>query len=235
MSKVVQGTCCICGRIGKLSFEHIPPAAAFNDRRIFEADINALLAGKWSPGERVEEGKYKQRGAGRHSLCEKCNSDTGSWYGATYVDVARQAMILLHASQGSISLAYPYRMYPLRFLKQIAVMFCSACGPDFQKGNADLVRFILNQDERSIPNRLRFYIYLHHPKESKCIRQVGLTSMLVGRKQHFFSEIAFPPFGLIMSIDHPPVHDKLCEITHLKEFSYKAWDIGLHPIPKTPS
>jgi hypothetical protein len=94
-----EGFCCICGVHGKLSFEHIPPEAAFNDRRVFEADINSLLNGKWSPEERIEEGKYKQRGAGRYSLCGKCNSDTGSWYGSAYVGVARQTMVRLHASK----------------------------------------------------------------------------------------------------------------------------------------
>jgi hypothetical protein len=48
--------------------------------------------------------------------------------------------------------------------------------------------------------------------------------------QHFeklFSEIAFPPFGLTMSIDHPPVHRDLCELTHLNLYKYRAWDVYL--------
>lgn len=128
------GDCCISGVNGKLSFGHIPPEAAFNDRRAFEANISGLINGTWSPGERIEEGKYKQRGAGQYSLCGKCNSDTGAWYGTTYVDVARQAMYRLYRSQGNMSgLAYQYGMFPLRFLKQIAAMFCSACGPGLQQ------------------------------------------------------------------------------------------------------
>ena len=185
----VEGSCCICGVHGKLSFEHIPPQAAFNDKRLFQANVNSLLAGKWSPGERIEDGKYKQRGAGRHTLCGKCNNDTGSWYGSAYVDVARQAMIRLHASQGTMSLAYPYRMFPLRFLKQIAAMFFSACGPSFQQKNQDLVRFVLNKEEQRLPPTVRFYAYLHHPTNSTCIRQAGLTGMLTGAKQHFFPRL----------------------------------------------
>jgi hypothetical protein len=139
-----KGVCCICGTEGKLSFEHIPPRAAFNDNRIFEADIDALMNGKWTPGSEPTEGKYAQRGAGRYSLCGKCNNDTGTWYGKAYVDVAKQAMSRLYASSGTMSLAYPYGMYPLRFLKQIVVMFFSACGPGLQERNPNLVRFVLN-------------------------------------------------------------------------------------------
>lgn len=30
MAKRVKGTCCICGQEADLTFEHIPPRAAFN-------------------------------------------------------------------------------------------------------------------------------------------------------------------------------------------------------------
>lgn len=97
----ILGTCRICGTEDELSFEHVPPRAAFNNHRIFEADIDALRTGKWSPGERIEDGKYKQRGAGAHTLCGRCNSITGHWYGGACVEVAKQAMVRLHASRGT--------------------------------------------------------------------------------------------------------------------------------------
>lgn len=140
------GECCICGNVGKLTFEHVPPAAAFNDRRVFQAKIDELLGGKWIPGEPMTRGKYVQRGAGRHSLCGKCNNDTGAWYGTPYVDFARQAMVLLHRSDGKMSLAYPYRIFPLRVLKQIVVMFFSACGHGLRKAHPELVKFVLDRE-----------------------------------------------------------------------------------------
>ena len=87
------------------------------------------------------------------------------------------------------------------------------------------MRFVLNREEQRIPSQIKFYAYLHHPTDSTCIRQSGLTGMLSGSAQHLFAEIAFPPFGLIMSIDAPPVHRGLCEITHLNQYRYKTWDI----------
>lgn len=232
MARDEQGTCCICGTEGKLSFEHVPPRAAFNDHRVFEAEIKTLLEGKVAPGDRPTEGVWKQKGAGRHSLCAKCNNDTGAWYGEAYVQVAKQAMLLLHRSQGNLSLAYPYGMFPLRFLKQVVTMFFSACGPKLQEKNPELVRFVLNRETRRIPLTFQFFAYLHHPK-SAAIRQSGLTSVMTGsRKQHLFSEIAFPPFGLIMSVQgHPPIEQRLCDITHLDNYSYSAWDVLYLQLP----
>jgi hypothetical protein len=80
MAAEKAGKCCICGTEGEITFEHVPPSAAFNDHRIFEASVQSLVNGKWAVGEKIVDGKYKyvQRGARRHSLCGKCNSDTGS-------------------------------------------------------------------------------------------------------------------------------------------------------------
>jgi len=71
-----------------------------------------------------------------------------------------------------------------------------------------------------------YFAYLHRP-ESVAIRQSGLTGMMKGpNKKHLFSAIAFPPFGLIMSVDsHPPIDHRLCNITNLSEYTYRAWDI----------
>lgn len=222
MSGNQDGLCCICGLHGKLSFEHVPPRAAFNDQRIFEANIDTMLKGKWSVGERPTEGRYAQRGSGRYSLCNKCNNDTGSWYGASYVEVAKRAMTLLYMSSGNLSLAYPYSMWPLRFLKQIVVMFFSACGPELQKGNPALVRFVLNKEEQQFPDRIKIYAYLHHPTKSSIIRQSGLSGVVTPSGAHVFSEIAFPPFGLILSIDRPPIDRRLCELTHLAEHRFST-------------
>jgi hypothetical protein len=64
----------------------------------------------------------------------------------------------------------------------------------------------------------------------------GLTGLLKGPgqqyQQYLFSEIAFPPFGLIMSVGgHPPIDHRLCNITHFGEFSYRTWDIVYMKLP----
>jgi len=229
------GECYICGAVGKLTFEHVPPAAAFNDRRVFQAKIDQLLGSDWTPGMPPVRGTYNQRGAGRFSLCGKCNSDTGSWYGRAYVEFAYQAMLLLHRSNGTLSLAYPYRIFPLRVLKQIAVMFFSACGPGLRKSHPELVTFVLDRDRRHVPDDIHLWAYLHDPLSSTSTRQSGVTGRAVLGKGHdVFSEIAFPPFGLVMTFDEKPIHNDLCDLTRLGEATYKTWDIIYLKFPVLP-
>jgi hypothetical protein len=44
MAKAPDGLCHICGKYGKLSFEHSPPEAAFNNRPLVYAAIKKLIA-----------------------------------------------------------------------------------------------------------------------------------------------------------------------------------------------
>ena len=76
MAKKYYGQCCICGRESELTFEHIPPRAAFNQFALKQYDFwNYLLHSntRYIPS---------QRGAGKYSLCASCNNLTGEWYGS---------------------------------------------------------------------------------------------------------------------------------------------------------
>lgn len=214
--------CWICGIRGPLTFEHVPPRKAFNDSRIFEANVHELLEGKWMPGNGPVEGKYAQKGAGRYSLCEGCNNNTGSWYGPAYVEFAKRGAHLIDASQGQLSLAYPFDIFPLRVIKQIAVMFFTACGPGLGKAHPDLVRFVLNKEMHNFPSGLHLFGYYYHPTASTAIRQSGMTGRMdLSGSSHIFAEIAFPPFGFVLSPNVDPIHPGLCNLTVLGSYPYK--------------
>jgi hypothetical protein len=169
------GTCCICGTDSPLSFEHVRPRAAFNDRRIFEADMPKLMGAGGNLFKKELDGAWAQRGAGKFSLCESCNSNTGSWYGPAYVEWALQAARLTAASRSTLSMAYPYTIFPLRVVKQVVTMFFSACGPGLQRMYPDLVQLVLNRKRRYLPYGLRMFAYLVHPLKSASYRQSGVT------------------------------------------------------------
>ena len=116
-----SGTCRICGFEGKLSFEHVPPKAAFNNHPLVLAGIHELL------GRDLDEirGRTHQKGAGAYTLCERCNNRTGHWYGEAYVEWARQALMIVRATGGQATLYYNYWLRPLRALKQVICMFLS--------------------------------------------------------------------------------------------------------------
>jgi 5-methylcytosine-specific restriction endonuclease McrA len=78
----VDGTCHICGNIGPLTFEHLPPESAGNDgpvRVLQGLEIEAA-------GHDPRLGRKHQKGAGASTLCGSCNNKTGAWYGGARDD-----------------------------------------------------------------------------------------------------------------------------------------------------
>jgi hypothetical protein len=110
MAKVEFGVCHICGKFGKLAFEHSPSASAFNDHRVLCVSFQQVLNNQ-HPHE--FRGRYQQKGAGDFTLCVKCNNDTGSWYGTAYAGWAAQAMRIVLGTGGRPTLEYPFRVFSL--------------------------------------------------------------------------------------------------------------------------
>ena len=162
--KISRGICQICGVNGELSFEHIPPRKAFNDRpvrRINFKDIDDIELG---PNAKPK-GKIEQKGQGDYTLCPSCNNNTGSWYGDSFIVWCYQAMDFLQLtlendSQETLQLGQQtYNIYPLRVLKQIISMFFSVSGKNFHSRHEGLVKFILNKEAKYLPPKYRFFIY----------------------------------------------------------------------------
>jgi hypothetical protein len=63
-----------------------------NDRPVILADINRLIGQDLFKELEAQRGRESQRGAGRHSLCKRCNVSTGNWYVRAYVDLVQAAM-----------------------------------------------------------------------------------------------------------------------------------------------
>jgi len=110
-----EGPCCLCGTVGLLSFEHVPPQSAFNDSSVFLAEIKRLLGRDWWADSDDEiEGRTQQRGAGQYTLCEACNNKTGGWYVSDYVRLAQAAMPALSVAKAGDVVGIPVDIRPLR-------------------------------------------------------------------------------------------------------------------------
>lgn len=232
--KKVMGKCRICGKYGKLSFEHVPPQRAFNKATIVEYTLESWIA------KRKVKGKYRQGGVGQHTLCEKCNSDTGSWYGDEYVKWTRIGFdILQHLDQHSEHfkdkteiLVTLKGVRPLRFLKQVVTCFLSVVGispeAEFAQNNPELVKFVLDKQETYLPPGDRFYLTLNrlhrasvirrHPIGGKLRVRIDKNGNIVPAEASVFSEIAHPPFGLVMT--YGTGFPDATEITHFKNYKY---------------
>ncbi|WP_342419258.1 hypothetical protein [Paenibacillus sp. FSL H8-0168] len=225
-----SGICHICGQEGPLTFEHIPPKGAFNDRPIIKPNFEQF-ANK-GPEEKIN-GKIHQKGAGSFSLCAKCNNDTGAYYGNDFIDWAYQAMVLNQMSLGSGEIYYPFNIFPLRVIKQILTMFFSTNGEAFHKNNRDLARFVLNPESVYMKPDIRIFVYL---MTGEYMRYTGLASMgsFDTGKITTLSEISFPPMGYIMTINSDPPDERLFEITHFARYGYNQFDtvhLKLHNLP----
>jgi hypothetical protein len=51
---------------------------------------------------------------------------------------------------------------------------------------------------------------------------------LAGGSSHIYSEVAFPPFGYILTVDGKPLEARLADISFFSRYSYNQWtDIAL--------
>lgn len=217
-----EGECCICGKFGKLSFEHVPPESAFNNRPIVLQGIDEIL----KKGERTKaKRRILQRGAGAYTLCERCNSLTGHWYGKNYVDWVYQGMEKLVIARKAPTLYYNFHLLPLRVIKQIACMFFSVNGPQFRKAQPDLEKFVLDKKCKHLPPDLRIFVFY----AVSGVRQSGVTGRLstdASDPTSTYSEVIFPPFGYVMVFDHPP-DKRLLDISWFGKFGYDEY----RPVP----
>lgn len=229
------GNCHICGAYGALSFEHVPPESAFNDRTVVTPDTKRVFELRDLDKLRDLKGKQSQRGQGGYTLCERRNSRTGHWYGAHYAAWAYQgAGVLARAGGAPTQLAYPYHLLPLRVIKQIACMFLSINGVRFRETQPQLERFVLNRESRHLPPYIKIYVGLLRGDRS---RQAGVAaSIKLGdaftvAQLRVYSEISFFPFSYILSLDSTPPEHEMLDITFFAGYAYN--DVAtLHlPIP----
>ena len=235
--QTVSGTCHLCGEDGKLSFEHVPPESGFNDRPLLLARAREILG-----ASKLDQphGRTQQRGAGKHTLCERCNNKTGHWYGAAFADWAYQAMHLLAFTDGRPSLYYQYRVFPLRVIKQIICMFFSANGPEFRRGYPELVRFVLDRDRRWMEPGIQILAFLSCSPRG---RQSGVAARLrlskgIGDEwstsRCVLSEIAFPPMGYVLLLDSAPPDERLVDISFFADYRYNDWKEFSFRLPVLP-
>ncbi len=87
----------------------------------------------------------KQNGSGLECLCQKCNNDTGGWYGKSYIDFAEKIEEyiddIMLSNRDNVDIKH---IFPLQIIKQICSMFCSINCDD--KRIDELRRFVLEKE-----------------------------------------------------------------------------------------
>ena len=200
------GHCAICGKYGKLTFEHIPPKKAWNSTK----------ANVYSLGEQLKrsEGKpskheIQQQGMGRYSLCKDCNNNTGSWYAQAYIDFVHIFTYCLLNSESlehgdALKFTTP-KVQPLAFVKQIISFFCSAM--PYEKVKELGFDALLLDRESSNVGKDKFDLRMFISSISTPPYSSGVAACVyVDKKTHENSvinvaEMSFYPFGFILNFD----------------------------------
>ena len=220
--------CRVCGNaFDALTFEHLPPSSAYNNRRVMLYGLQHWL--ERGPDGSVSGGKYQQRGAGNHSLCKDCNSLTGAWYVPEYAGWARRGLALLRqfpdgktedrdVNEKAVTIEF-HSVYPLQFLKQVTSMLLSANPPEFGDGNLELRSFVRDKLRHGLSDTYQFYLVLYRGPYARQSAISGQTDLRMGA-QHFFSEIAFPPFSLLLSLDETEPLLPIGNISHFRDYEY---------------
>lgn len=225
------GTCHICGYTSILSFEHVPPKSAYNKKTFLQYNLEDKVKGVDVQGRKI------QGGVRVYTLCKSCNNNTGAWYASEYVDWAHIGHDVLESlkllgSPGEISITFK-EVYPLRFLKQVVVLFfsISSVGNALAKSDPKLSEFVLNKESTDLPEGFRFFMRLF---ESSSIRHMPLAAKLPitynktsdgeiidlrAGNPTIFSEVTHRPFALVMTMDGENFSDAT-EITQFAKFGY---------------
>lgn len=217
-----HGICRICGEFKYLTYEHIPPRGAGNDRRItYESFQNVILEQKPSTS---------QNGMKQHSLCAGCNNSTGSWYGPAFIEWTREGKELLDKLKVPDMFYLPFHLKPLNVVKQTIVMALALLEDDRIEYYDELRRFILNKSQKYLPDELRVYVYLTRSPTPRFANVEGVIFQRdTGAIEYVNAEIALPPFGYCITSTHRKgqktlaEHKGLCDISWFSEFDYNAW------------
>lgn len=230
MKNEKNGQCHLCGKVTKLTYEHVPPRKAFNEHRVFLHWGRGVLGRKNFPWDFSDiKGKQHQRGVGWYTLCAKCNNDTGRWYGKAFIDFTYQGYRryqellvqrkLINRQWITINFS---KIYPLRVIKQIITMFFSINSPNLSVVHPELRTLVLNKENQGISSK-KFGVYLY-VLIGAVARYIGIASILqlknTGNVARVLSELSAPPFGYVLEIN-PKIKEGYCDITFFaNEFRY---------------
>ena len=214
-----SGICRLCGKETSLSYEHVPPKVAFNKNTKFvsvdfEEYVTAENALKNPP-----KGKTKQGGIGYNSFCVQCNSYLGSKYVPAYKNWAIGGMQLLNKKEEYGLHGYSIKeIEPLKVIKHIISMFLAINRETFLKSFPELASFLNSPESNELPDKYRIFMYLTRAERFRYMHYSIYGDFRAGTVK--CSEIAFPPYGYVLTFDFNGKMSYLNEITNFKKFDF---------------
>lgn len=225
-SRKHYGKCHLCGAQSKLSYEHVPPAAAFNSNKAFMMRGAEVLGKDWPWDFTSVKTWQLQRGIGFYRLCGKCNNDTGGKYASAFVELVKQGFESVgyhpdEVKQKTISIQFR-DVYPLRVLKEVVCMFCTINPPELADIHQEFRNFVLDQYVNTSlpPSEFALSIYLLRGPFS---RNAGMSAHITGLndvpKATVLSELSAPPFGFLLQLKPGQIRP-MSDILSFQKYAY---------------
>lgn len=221
------GICHLCKKSKQLSFEHIPPKAAFNKYTKFRSVPFLEYVQNSHRKDYKPNAKLQQGGTGRYCLCRDCNSFLGNNYVPDYFKMAQTGKGVFRDNDFMRAIFTTNGISPLRLLKQIIAMFVCTNDVGFTDANPELLIFLSDPEEKFLPEKFRVFMYLNNAG------QIRNLATIYTNHYGLVNEIAFPPLGFVLSMDSN-FSFPLTEITHFKDIDedyrgYVHFDLFNHP------
>lgn len=233
MAESSQVLCHVCGLRPAGSREHLPGVAAANDGPV-DVFFPQPTDGSTGEGMRSERRRYAD-GFVVRTLCSKCNCRTGGNYGTAYKSFVRQfsesGLLSAGLQRNWINLT---GIQPLRVLKQMATIFLASQTYLSHDHWREIREFVLRRD-RKLPNgALRFYLYRNGSSIGRIVALQGVTSIWKGTKPPplVFSEVSWPPVGVVFATDPHPLVEKMKDITEWGQYRFKDRDSFGFSVPE---
>jgi len=223
-----KGVCRLCGEEKELTYEHVPPRTAYNKNTNFVSlGFHDYIESYDPRKDTTPKGKKRQGGIGYNSLCSECNSFLGRNYVPAYKDWVDSGFSIIHKQ------SYKYVEYkaksqqPLKVLKAIISMFLAMNKPWYLEAYPELSKFVKDPLLKNLPNRYRIFTYLTNEKKTKYMHHTIIYNPNLGGIVNH-SEMAFPPFGYVLTIDFDKNINLFNNITYFKNFDLnEMYDIEM--------
>lgn len=229
-----KGKCALCRKEEELTFEHIPPRAAFNSSPAKPVSGDEILGRDTVPWDLDGLHYYnQQKGMGKYSLCKSCNNNTGAWYAQDYIKFAQliDHYFKLNNVEEHDTIIVK-NIHPLRLIKQIISMFCSINTFEDERINP-LREFVLNKNMKDL-DKSKYRICCYFTK-SHLIKYAPLTVIIEkcegGFQYTTLSEITAYPLGFILYFNPKESSNfQGIDITNFSNYDYD--DIKCLAFPK---
>jgi len=221
--------CNYCGLRPAGSHEHLPGVAALNDTPVTVRFLRPSRGG-FQHVERVEPEGFVVR-----TICRQCNQRTGGSYGAAFKEFALQ-----FAASGALAAGHQRawislrEIQPLRVLKQIAAMVLAAQANLSLTRWSELRQFVLRRDQRLASAERRFYLYRNTSSIGRITSFTGMAFLRVSPPlaPMFFSEISWPPLGIVCSLGRHPLLERMKDITAWGQYAFRSRDSFGFSVPQ---